>query len=74
MQAKSVVLSVVLGLVVVHSVVFAQGILTFYTDETAWRAAVTNVQTFPFTATNVEKADEVTTTPGNNAQLGEGHF
>jgi hypothetical protein len=70
MKTKSVFLLVVLGLVVVHSVVFAQGIVTFYTNEAAWLAAVTNVETFPFTASNVAKSNEVTSPPGNNADLG----
>jgi hypothetical protein len=68
MPTRSAFLAVVLSLTVVHTTVFAQ--VTFYTDMTAWLAAVTNTETFPFTASNVQKADEVTSLPGNNAQLG----
>jgi hypothetical protein len=68
MQTRSVFLAVVLGLIAVHTTVSAQ--LPFYTDKAAWLAAVTNSETFVFTASNVQKADEVTTLPGNNASLG----
>lgn len=59
MKTKGVFLSVLLSLILVHTTVSAQ--VTFYTDQAAWLAAVTNVEQFPFTASNVEKASEVTT-------------
>jgi hypothetical protein len=70
MKTTSVILSVVLAVVVVHSTAFAQGVVTFYTNQTAWEAAVTTFETFAFTANDVAKADEVTSPPGNNTLLG----
>jgi hypothetical protein len=67
MQTRSIFLAVVLGLIVVHTTESAQ--VTFYRDKAVWLAAVTNGETFVFTASNVQKADEVTSLPGNNGNL-----
>ena len=43
---------------------------TFFTDFSSWASAVGSYQTFETNAGNVALADEVSGTPGTNAQLG----
>jgi len=44
--------------------------LTFYTDESAWNNDVSDIEVLDFTATNVALADEVSSPPGGNEELG----
>jgi hypothetical protein len=47
----------------------ARATTIFYTDETSWLAAITNLETFDTTAANVQKANEVSGLPGPNERL-----
>jgi hypothetical protein len=42
----------------------------FYTDEVSWLAAITGLETFDTTASNILTANEVSSLPGANEQLG----
>lgn len=66
---KAILVLLIMGLISVCSN-NTQATITFYENEANWLAAVTNVETFSFTSENIAKADQVSSAPSDDTDLG----